>query len=163
MKTIHPELAGNTYSRPPNLVRRILYPTDLTCTSHDALAVAINLARQSNAEILIVHALPPPTPIFELESPYRREAEAALAKLKKRIFTLGIKSKRVLIKGTTPMPSTIARCATFFDADLIVMGTGGRTGISRLLVGSIAAKLIRIAPCPVLVVKTTKKIGVANG
>ena len=50
------------------IVRRILHPTDLADTSVRALTVAIKLARQNNAELLLAHALPPPVPIYEIES-----------------------------------------------------------------------------------------------
>jgi nucleotide-binding universal stress UspA family protein len=73
--------------------------------------------------------------------------------LAQRVSKLGITAKRVLIKGTDPVPRNIARCAKFFNADLIVMGAGARTGIARFLAGSMVAKVIRMAPCPVLVVK----------
>jgi nucleotide-binding universal stress UspA family protein len=163
MKTAYPVLTANMYSPASGIVRRILCPTGLKRTSREALGVAITLARQNNAEIFIVHALPPPTPIFETESSYRDEAEEALIKLKERISSRGIQARRVLIKGTLPVSVSIARCAQFFGADLIVVGTGGRTGFSRILAGSIAAKLIRIAPCPVLVVKSVQKNWSANG
>jgi nucleotide-binding universal stress UspA family protein len=156
MKTAYSELTAASYSPGSAIVRRILCPTNLNCTSRQALEVAITVARQNNAEIFIVHALPPPTPIFETESTYRDQAEAALIRLKERISSRGIQTRRVLIKGTLPVPVSIARCAYFFGADLIVVGTRGRTGVSRILAGSVAAKLIRIAPCPVLVVKRLK-------
>jgi nucleotide-binding universal stress UspA family protein len=154
MKTEYPESTVRTYFPASRIVRRIVCPTDLKRTSRKALGVAITLARQNDAEIFIVHALSPPTPIFETESSCRKQAEAALIKLKERISSRGIQARRVLIKGTARVAVSIARCAQFFGADLIVVGTGGRTGVSRILAGSIVAKLIRISPCPVLVVKS---------
>lgn len=135
------------------LIRRILHPTDLTEISDNALAAAIGLAKQNHAELLLVHALPPPTPIYEIESSVRPEAEAALAKLLKRVTDIGVKAKRVLIKGSAPVSNNIIRCARFFGADLIVMGTGGRTGISRWLAGSHASRVVARAHCPVVVVR----------
>jgi len=137
----------------PMLVRRILHPTDLTENSDNALAAAISLAKQNHADLLLVHALPPPTPIYEIESSFRPEAEAALAKLLKRVTDIGVKAKRVLIKGSAPVSNNIVRCARFFGADLIVMGTRGRTGISRWLVGSHASRVVARAHCPVVVVR----------
>jgi len=135
------------------LIRRILHPTDLTAISDNALAAAVRIAKQNHAEILLVHVLPPPTPIYEIESSFRPEAEEALAKLLKRVTDIGVKAKRVLIKGSAPVSNNIARCARFFGADLIVMGTRGRTGISRWLVGSHASRVIARAHCPVVVVR----------
>ena len=137
----------------PMLIRRILHPTDLTENSDNALAAAISLAKQNHAEILLVHALPPPTPIYEIESSVRPEAEEALAKLLKGVTDIGVKAKRVLIKGSAPVSNNIVRCARLFGADLIVMGTCGRTGISRWLVGSHASRVVARAHCPVVVVR----------
>jgi nucleotide-binding universal stress UspA family protein len=135
------------------LIRRILRPTDLTAISDNALAAAVRIAKQNHAELLLVHALPPPTPIYEIESSFRPEAEEALAKLLKRVTDIGVKAKRVLIKGSAPVSNNIARCARFFGADLIVMGARGRTGISRWLVGSHASRVLARAHCPVVVVR----------
>lgn len=137
----------------PMLIRRILHPTDLTENSDNALAAAISLAKQNHADLLLVHALPPPTPIYEIESSVRPEAEEALAKLLKKVTDIGVKAKRVLIKGSAPVSNNIVWCARFFGADLIVMGTGGRTGISRWLVGSHASRVVARAHCPVVVVR----------
>lgn len=138
---------------PLPVVRRILHPTDLTAASSKALALAVNLARQNRAELLLVHALQPPTPIFEIESFERPVAEAALETLVRRLSSLGIRTKRVLIKGSRPIPDSIVACAQFFGADLIVMGTRSRRGLARFLRGSLAAGVIKVAPCPVLVVQ----------
>jgi len=137
----------------PMFIRRILHPTDLTENSDNALATAISLAQQNHADLLLVHALPPPTPIYEIESPIRPEAEEALARLLKRVTDIGVKAKRVLIKGSASVSNNIVRCARFFGADLIVMGTRGRTGISRWLVGSHASRVVARAHCPVVVVR----------
>ena len=115
--------------------------------------MAIALAGQNGADLVLMHALPPPTPLYEIDSPYRNEAEEALAALAQQLSELGIAAKRVLVKGTAPVPRSIARCAKFFHADLVVMGTGARAGIARFLAGSMSAKVIRAASCPVLVVK----------
>ena len=144
---------GETPDPTQMLIRRILHPTDLTAISDKALAAAVSIAKQNHAELLLVHALPPPTPIYEIESSFRPEAEEALAKLLKRVTDIGVKAKRVLIKGSAPVSNNIARCARFFGADLIVMGTRGRTGISRWLVGSHASRVIARAHCPVVVVR----------
>ena len=137
----------------PMLIRRVLHPTDLTAISDNALAAAVRIAKQNQAEILLVHALPPPTPIYEIESSFRPEAEEALARLLIRVTGIGVKAKRVLIKSSAPVSNSIVRCARFFGADLIVMGTGGRTGIFRWLAGSHASRVVAHAHCPVMVVR----------
>ena len=152
MEALKPFNGANS-EESPTLIRRILHPTDLTENSDNALATAISLAKQNYAELLLVHALPPPTPIYEIESSVRPEAEEALAKLLKGVTDIGVKAKRVLIKGSAPVSNNIVRCARFFGADLIVMGTRGRTGISRWLVGSHASRVVARAHCPVVVVR----------
>jgi nucleotide-binding universal stress UspA family protein len=136
------------------LVRRILHPTDLTDSSVRALTFAIRLARQNHAELLLAHALPPPTPIFEIESPELHSAEADMEALVDKLSSQGICARRIIIKGTHPIPGNIVECARFFGADLIVMGTGSRRGLARFLRGSIAASVVKKAPCPVLVVRS---------
>src|SRR3989337_4565388 len=79
------------------LIRRILHPTDLTAISDNALAAAVSIAKQNHAELLLIHALPPPTPIYEIESSFRTEAEEALAMLLKRVTDIGVKAKRSTI------------------------------------------------------------------
>ena len=132
---------------------RVLHPTDLKPTSKEALRIAMALAQQNDADLVLMHALPPPTPIYEIDSPYRSEAEDELAALAQLVSKHGIRAKRVLVKGSDPVSRAISRCAKFFNADLIVVGGGARTGIARFLAGSMVAKLIRTAPCPVLVAK----------
>ena len=153
MKTTQAALrqsAGAVESLPT--VRRILHPTDLADSSVRALTLAIKLARQNHAELLLAHALPPPTPIFEIESSELSSAESDLEVLVDRLSDQGIQARRILIKGARPVPGNIAECAKFFGADLIVMGTGSRRGLARFLRGSIAASVVKLAPCPVLVV-----------
>ena len=131
----------------------ILHPTDLTQSSEKAFAVAVSLARKHGAELIIAHALPPPTPLFESESPHRAQAEAALARLADVAAESGVSARRILIDSTAPVSHSIVRCAEDVHADMIVMGTTGKTGIVRWLVGSHAARVITRAQCPVVVVR----------
>ena len=136
----------------PN-TRLVLYPTDLTRVSEKAFAVAVSLARQHGAELIIVYALPPPTPIFEIESSFRPDAEVALARLAQAATEFGVSARRVLIDSTAPVSNSIVRCADDLHADMIVMGTSGKTGIARWFAGSHAARVIARAHCPVVVVR----------
>ena len=61
--------------------------------------------------------------------------------------------KRLFLKGTIPVDKQIVRAARTLRADLIVMGTHGRTGLSKLFVGSVAARVVARAHCPVLVAR----------
>jgi nucleotide-binding universal stress UspA family protein len=138
---------------PATNIKLLLHPTDLTRGSEKAFAVAVNLARQHGAELIIAHALPPPTPLFESESPHRAQAEAALARLADVAAESGVSARRILIDSTAPVSHSIVRCAEDVHAYMIVMGTTGKTGIIRWLVGSHAAKVIARAQCPVVVVR----------
>ena len=140
-------------AEPLPVLRRILHPTNLTDASSRALILAIQLARQNHAELLLAHALPPPTPLYEIESSERPEAERKLEALVKKLLAQNIKAKRVLIKGSRPVARNIIECAKFFGSDLIVMGSQSRRGVARFLRGSIAVSVIKNAPCPVLVVR----------
>lgn len=134
-------------------VRRIVHPTDLSPASKNALAWAVHLAKENQAELLLVHVLPPPTPIYEAEPVLSPQAESAMSDLKRRAKKEDIVVKRLFLKGTMPVDKQIVRSARTLRADLIVMGTHGRTGISRLLTGSVASRVIARAHCPVLVVR----------
>ena len=135
------------------LIRRIVHPTDLSPASKNALAWAIHLAKENQAELLLIHVLTPPTPIFEAESALRPQSESALSALLKNIQQENIPAKRLLLKGTNSISKQILRAARILRADLIVMGTHGRSGISRLFTGSVASRIIARSHCPVLVVR----------
>ena len=138
---------------PATNIKLLLHPTDLTQGSEKAFAVAVSLAKKHGAELIIAHALPPPTPLFESESPHRAQAEAALARLADVAAESGVSARRILIDSTAPVSHSIVRCAEDVHADMIVMGTTGKTGIIRWLVGSHAARVIARAQCPVVVVR----------
>ena len=154
MKTsISPIPAARVEALPAAETKFILHPTDLTQGSEKAFAVAVSLARKHGAELIIAHALPPPTPLFESESPHWAQAEAALASLADVAAEFGVSVRRILIDSTAPVSQSIVRCAEEIHAGMIVMGTTGKTGISRWLVGSHAARVIARAQCPVVVVR----------
>ena len=138
---------------PVTNTRLVLHPTDLTEVSEKAFAVAVSLAREHGAELVIAYALPPPTPIFGIESSFRPDAEVALAGLAEVASKFGVLARRVLIDSTAPVSNSIVRCAEELHADMIVMGTNRKTGIARWLVGSHAARVIARAHCPVVVVR----------
>src|ERR1043166_7923563 len=113
-------------------IRRIVYPTDFSPASRRAVVWAMWLAKQNRAELLVVHVLPPPTPIFEVESAERPQAEAQLSAMMRKTRWVKVKTKRLLVKGKTSVARHIVESARILQADLIVTGTHGRTGISRL-------------------------------
>jgi len=134
-------------------IRRIIHPTDLSSTSQSALAWAIELAERNQVELLLIHVLTPPTPIYEIESPLRPQVEAAMSALATEARQKRVSVKRLFLKGTLPVDKQIVQAARTLRADLIVMGTHGRTGFSRLFAGSVASRVVGRAHCPVLVVR----------
>jgi universal stress protein A len=135
-----------------HVIRRIAHPTDFSIASGKALTWAIDLARQYRADLLLLNVAPPPTPIFEIESPMKAEAERALSMLLAELEAADIRARGFILTGNTSIDSQIIRAAKLEHVDLIIMGTRGRSGLSRLLAGSLASRVIARAHCPVLVV-----------
>ncbi|HEX8789731.1 MAG TPA: universal stress protein [Polyangiaceae bacterium] len=142
-------------SRP---IERILVPHDFSETADAALAMALDLAARLRARVIILHAYEAPTYVFpesvvataDLVGQIRGAAEEALAGLKERVEKPGLQVETMLCQGVAW--SEIGRAAKEIGADLVVMGTHGRRGLSRALIGSVAEKVVRTAPCPVLTV-----------
>ncbi len=141
--------------------RRILHPTDFSRASGAAFAKALALAKENRADLLLVHVLLPSTPFIgngyvspktyeELEVAARRGAERQLDRLLRKARSAKTRVKGLLVEGVAY--EQIARVARRKRADLIVLGTHGRTGFSRFFLGSVAERVIPLAPCPVLTV-----------
>lgn len=139
-------------------IERILVPHDFSETADVALAMALALAEKLRARVTILHAYEAPTYVFpesvvataDLVGQIRGAAEEALAGIKERIEKPGVQVDTLLRQGVAW--SEIDRAAKELGSDLIVMGTHGRRGISRALIGSVAEKVVRTASCPVLTV-----------
>jgi nucleotide-binding universal stress UspA family protein len=147
----------------PNLFRRILVPFDFSAPATAALRVAADLAARHRGRLHVLHAITPFTPVgafpaaeemawvppADLITRERRRLVAIVAR------TLG---RRARVRTTTEVeigdPFQRILDATR-RADLIVMATAGRTGLSRLLIGSVAEKVVRHSPVPVLTVRPT--------
>jgi nucleotide-binding universal stress UspA family protein len=87
---------------------------------------------------------------MKLEEATKREAEASMQKLMEKVRKLRVNAKSLLLRGTAH--EQIVRTAKNRRANLIVIGTHGRTGLSKLLMGSVASKVVSMAHCPVLTV-----------
>jgi nucleotide-binding universal stress UspA family protein len=133
-------------------IGRIAHPTDFSIASENALSWAIYLARQYQADLLLLNVVPPPTPIFEIESSLKSGAERTLSVLLGKLETTDIRARGFLLTGNTSIDNQIIRAARLENVDLIIMGTRGRSGLSRLFVGSLSSRVITRAHCPVLVV-----------
>ncbi|QDU98868.1 universal stress protein [Lignipirellula cremea] len=134
---------------------KIVFPTDFSHTGDAALSLATSLARDSGAVLLIVHVEEPPLAYgtgdmyYGPPSPDTEELQAMLVKVTPD--DPDVPYQHHLITGHPP--EALARLVEEENADLIVMGTHGRTGLTRLLMGSIAEQVVRRAPCPVLTYK----------
>ena len=124
-------------------IHSILYPTDFSSYSNQAYLHAVDLAESHGAALTIVYVN---VPGQEADSGYWRELLEQI-----RPANPSIPVQHVFLEGD---PATeIVRYAREAGVDRIVMGTHGRTGTERLLMGSVAEKVLRDAPCSVLVVK----------
>jgi nucleotide-binding universal stress UspA family protein len=142
-------------------LRRILHPTDFSPASRPAFRRAVELAKLLHGRLLVVHVTPPPPLVGEgymtagtIEAILRGQRDAAQRQLRalvRRGRAAGVRAAGLLIE-TGLTHEQIVRAARRQRADVIVMGTHGRTGLTRLMLGSVAARVIATAPCPVLTV-----------
>jgi universal stress protein A len=133
----------------------IVFPTDFSHTGDTAFKLATTLARDTGAKLVIVHVEEPPVAYGGGEM-YYGLPEPARDDLKKMLHQIvpsdpNVKYEYRLVTGD---PATrLVELAKEENADMIVMGTHGRTGLSRLLMGSVAESVVRRAHCPVLTYK----------
>lgn len=144
-------------------IRRILYATDFSRASRKARDKAVELARDSDAELLVVHVIVPTTAYISeqefggaelyarLEESAKREAESAMKKVMADLAKRKVKATSLLLRGSAH--DQIVKAAKSKKADMIVIGTHGRTGLSKLFMGSVAGRVVSTAPCPVLTVR----------
>jgi nucleotide-binding universal stress UspA family protein len=141
-------------------IRKILVPTDFSPASDEAIDVALSIAKLASAEILLQHVYQLPTYAFpdgvvvatpdvmgDILSSIKRHMDAAEG----RVRAAGVKVSKVTDEGAAW--SEIVRRAEKEKYDLIVMGTHGRAGLAHLFLGSVAERVIRKAPCPVVTVR----------
>ena len=130
---------------------RILLPTDFSAHSYEGLRVAGTLAHQSGAELLIMHVINPAGKNGEWPTTdaARHHLEQLLQATQPACTDLRV--THALLDGDTA--EEIGRYAKQQHVDLIVMGSHGRSGISRVLMGSVTSQIHRNAPCPVLTVR----------
>lgn len=144
---------------------KILAPTDFSDDSKLALSYAVELAQKFSAEIVVVHVDQPLAPVMVSElnpgldvGTMNRIAEEqrllALRELDQttaRLREQGLKARSLMRVGAPFLE--IINAAVSENADLIVMGTHGRSGLAHVLMGSVAERVVRKAPCPVLTIR----------
>lgn len=138
-------------------LKAILHPTDFSPSSEVALKLAASLARDHGARLEVVHVVQPPAVAIGeslLEPAWeeiKQEARAALDSLPSPDPALPLEKR--LLDGDPA--EQILQAAADLGCDLIVMGTHGRGGLARLLMGSVAEQVVRKAACPVLTLKAS--------
>jgi universal stress protein A len=143
-------------------IKKILVPTDFSEASYKGLEAAVDLAQLFQAELAVVHVLAvlPPNPsdpnisfeVPEFEAIVHKDSIDKLHEIVKTRVPAGLKAAAIVGHGHAA--KEIVRIAEEeFKADLIVISTQGHTGWSHLLLGSVAEKVLRHAPCPVFAVR----------
>jgi nucleotide-binding universal stress UspA family protein len=157
------------------ITRRILCAHDLTFASETALALALELARQLGVPLTVVHATEPPytratvlgadtfsANELELLTGIARRAEAAaLRLLQEELAKVNLPGRDavetdIVVRQGIPV-DIVTRVARELEVDLVVVGTHARKGMEHALLGSVAERLIRTCPCPVLVARSILK------
>lgn len=142
--------------------RRILVPTDFSSHAQQAAIVAADLAQRYDAELTLLHVQS--AELFDIPEGYTLSVPAQLDGLMEALAErLASFQQTMLAKGVRRVDTRLLRgpiageiVAQANDFDLIVMGTHGRSGLSRLLMGSVAEQIVRRAPCPVMTFKQPK-------
>ena len=148
-------------SKDVDVFKRILCATDFSDTAEVAWEIACELARVHRAELALVHVfaelplygyaeLPAPN-VQQIWDEQRLWVQQALDQRVDAATARGLTARSDLLTGSAPQ--AIADAAGSDGSDLVVIGTHGRTGLHRLVIGSVAERVVRIAPCPVLTVK----------
>ena len=151
------------------MFHRIVMPTDFSDCAREAWELAKRVSRATGGELIVSHVLPEPLRLGQVvfvgepTSPAGQSArawvEAALEDLVSEARAHGLEARAVLRTGVAD--EEIVALALDERADLIVIGTHGRGGMNRLLLGSVADRVIRRAPCPVLIVRPLDKTAAA--
>jgi nucleotide-binding universal stress UspA family protein len=143
-------------------IRRVLHPSDFSRASRAAFAKALDMARANKAELLLIHVLTPAMPLMAdgyiapkaweaIESSARAAAQKEMNKLLAAARKAGVRATGALLEGVPH--EEIVRAARAKRADLLVLGTHGRTGLAKVFLGSVAGRVVTAAPCPVLTVR----------
>jgi nucleotide-binding universal stress UspA family protein len=143
--------------------QRFLVPIDFSEDANQALEYAMGLASKLGARVTLLHVMPPPPwggvamdgtlPhayslfIQHLEAEVAHRMQACL----ERVTAGGLEGEVAVVRGV-PFQESLETAKTQ-QVELIILGTHGRTGLQYVLMGSVAEKVVRLAPCPVLVVR----------
>ncbi len=146
-------------------IKKVVHPTDFSDNSKEALQYAIAICEWHKAELILLHVCE----VLEFAPPeYYMDKDEASRQLQERVDAAKNELERIagehrkdglhvtaLVATGKPFVEII-RTAKEQNADMIVLGTHGRTGLAHILIGSTAEKVVRKAPCPVLTIRPSK-------
>lgn len=143
-------------------MRRILFASDFSKASGKAFTTAVAMAKANRGTLTILHVIVPFVPILpeqyvdpdtwdQIDRQTRQWSRRQLDKLLERAKKAGVRAVALLVEGDPTQQ--IARAVRLTRADLLVLGTHGRTGLTRFLVGSVATRVVATALCPVVTVR----------
>jgi nucleotide-binding universal stress UspA family protein len=143
-------------------IERILFPTDFSSTAEHALQYALSLASLHKAKLYVMHVIvTPDSPVMfgeegeSISPPSSEKMEADAKKAAQQLipeqYTKELEIENIIVRGT-PLKA-ILECAKSHNIELLIMASHGRKGISHMLMGSLAEKVVQMAPCPVLTIK----------
>jgi universal stress protein A len=146
-------------------IQKIVCPVDFSNCAQQALSYAVDLALQFGAELSIVHAYEDPTayvtpmpmsgyvgPTADVLLELRKQLELRLEESKSQVAKAGVNVRGELLEGAPYR--VVLDWAKEWGADLIVIGTHGHTGFTHALLGSVTERVVRMATCPVLTIRT---------
>ena len=144
------------------LARQIVFASDFSKASRRAFTTAMTLAKANRATLTILHVIVPFAPIVpeqyvspdtweQINTEARRRSRQQLRRLTARAQKAGVRVVSLLLEGDPAQ--LIARTARRKRADLLIVGTHGRTGLAKFFVGSVANRLVATASCPVVTVR----------
>lgn len=139
------------------ILKKILAPTDFSELSGEGVRYACQLAKEVGAQVIVMNVIA----IDETNTTTKAETEAHKTRLAEFVAKhvphhgADLKVREVVVAGQPY--NAIIDCAEDEHADLVVMSTHGRSGLSRMLIGSVTDRLLRAAKCPVLVVPSHGK------
>jgi nucleotide-binding universal stress UspA family protein len=145
--------------------KKILCPVDFSDSSREAMRRAADLVKATGGSLTLFHVVHVPLTAYsdggpmlpssgpELTQELGAEAEKSLEEWKKRAEEMGVKKVATQVVAGVPWSVIVEALEADRGYDLVVMGTHGRTGLGRVLLGSVAERVVRHAPCAVLVVR----------
>lgn len=147
------------------MYQRILVPVDGSATANKALVAALQLARESGGRVRLIHVLEELAYLtgYEQFGGYSAELVSVMRETGKKVLddamaiaqSAGVEADSQLYDNLGErLAEVVANVARQWDADLIVVGTHGRRGVGRMLMGSGAEQILRLAPVPVLVIRS---------